>query len=124
MYKDESQELARQKREQEALAEHARLSKLFKEDPAAFEIERRRLIVGAIAQCMDSKRKKRLEKSQKEFDRIMRGAGSDVNRFNMAQAPFWHKVINEFLPMLQTFQNITPQNKQNKKSQVHLRLCK
>jgi len=68
MYKNPEDERERQKREKMALAEHERMSKLFQEDPAGFEMERRRLIVSAIVQCNDPQRKKKLEESQREFD--------------------------------------------------------
>jgi hypothetical protein len=126
MYRNTEQEKERQKREKEALAEHARMSKLFQEDPAAFEMERRRLIVDAIAQCKDSQRKILLEESQKSFDRIMKGAGSSANRFNMAEALLWSQVINKFMPALQELRDMPTSF--HKKTEMHktqrLRLCK
>ncbi len=126
MYKNAKEEESRQKREQEALVEHERMSKLFQESPAAFEMERRRQIVETIAKCNNLSIKNRLKESQKEFDRIMNGAGSDVNRFNMAEALLWHAVTNKFKPALQMFTQIKliREDEQNKKDKIHLRLCK
>jgi hypothetical protein len=89
---------------QEFLNEHDRLAKLFVTDRFAFEIERKRIIHEAIDNfgCSE-KSKNRLRTQQKEWDRILKGAGSAENRFSMIQALFWHHVVNEWQPALQKY---------------------
>jgi len=126
MYRNAEQEKARLKREAEALVEHARMSKLFQESPAAFEMEKHRLVVDTIARCSSSRRKMLLKEAQKEFDNIMKGAGSSANRFNMAEALLWSQIINKFMPALQEFGQVATSF--HKASEVHktqrVRLCK
>lgn len=54
--------------------DHARLSKLYKDDPAAFERERDRLINETIEGAPEEEREK-LRTFQQKIDKIMDGAG-------------------------------------------------
>jgi Protein of unknown function (DUF3135) len=82
---------AKQKEEwrRESLEEHARLSKLFREDRFAFEQERKRRLVEIIDSARDEAEKERLRTVQDAWDKNMRNAGSRHNRFVLAQSLFW-----------------------------------
>ena len=82
-------EIGRKKREKEALERHARLSKLFKENRFAFELERKRMIDEVINSTDNEEQKKNLRTLQKKWDKRMKGAGSRHNRFVLAQTFFW-----------------------------------
>jgi len=82
-----------------ALKEHDRLSKLYKEDIFAFEAEKQQIVDEFIMSSPESQRKGLME-FQKSWDDKMKYAGSDKKRFELAQTEFWKYVGNEFLPAL------------------------
>ncbi|MEH0020683.1 MAG: DUF3135 domain-containing protein [Desulfobacter sp.] len=86
--------------EEEALAEHARLSKLFKENRFMFELERKKAIENTINSTGHEALKKELEKLQREWDSILRSSGSPQNRLVMIQMLLWDFVHNRWLPAL------------------------
>jgi len=88
-------------REKRALEKHARLSRLFKEDRFAFERERRRLIDEVISSAGDEKLRGRLRSFQGSWDRKLRGAGSEHNRFVIAQRLFWEHFYEIWQPNIQ-----------------------
>ncbi len=109
-------------RTKKALAEHARLSELYKKDPTSFELERRRLIVREIAQCHDVRLRKKLEQFQSDINRIIKGAGSDENKLMLMQAMLTHKFVNEFIPALKSLEQISTMLKESD-NKTHLKLC-
>ena len=101
----------KEKKEQAALQNHARLSRLFKEDRFAFERERRRMIEEVIDSAPDEERKCRLRALQDDWDRKMKSAGSAHNRFVLAQTFFWdhfHEVWNPAIRTLNSALNDKP----------------
>lgn len=91
----------KEKREQEALERHERLTRLFREDRFAFERERKRLIEEVINSTDDPSQRQRLTELQETWNRRMKGAGSTHNRFVLAQAFFWEHVREIWQPALQ-----------------------
>ena len=79
----------KEKREKESLEGHDRLSKLYKEDRFAFERERKWMIDEIINSVEDEEQRKRLKAFQELWDKKIRGAGSNYNRFIQAQTLFW-----------------------------------
>jgi len=94
-------EEARQKIRKEALEEHDRLSRLFREDRLAFERERKRMIDDLINNVEDQEQRNRLRSFQEAWDKKMRGAGSEHNRFVLAQAFFWEHFHEVWHPTIQ-----------------------
>lgn len=94
---EEKQEKARK----EALEEHARLHKLFKEDRFAFELERKRMINEVINGATEKKQIEKLRAIQESWDRKMKKAGSAHNRFVLAQHLFWEHVNKVWNPAMQ-----------------------
>ncbi len=74
--------------------------RLYREDRFSFERERRRLIEENIAENHEKKVRDNLRAMQRDWDRILRGAGSGHNRFVMIQTIFWDHVVNVYLPVL------------------------
>ncbi|MCD6265581.1 MAG: DUF3135 domain-containing protein [Deltaproteobacteria bacterium] len=105
----------KEKREKKALENHARLSKLFKEDRFAFERERKRMIDEIINSVEDEEQKNRLRAFQESWDKKMRGAGSRHNRFVLAQTLFWEHFHETWQPAIQKF-NYLLNNKQSIKN--------
>lgn len=93
---EEKQEKVRK----EALEEHARLHKLFKEDRFAFELERKRMINEVINGAKDEKQREKLRAMQESWDRKMKKAGSAHNRFVLAQHLFWEHVNKVWNPAM------------------------
>jgi hypothetical protein len=77
------------KREKEALERHAWLSRLFRKDRLAFERERKRMIDEIIGSVKDEGQVNRLRALQERWDKRMKSAGSNHNRFVLAQSFFW-----------------------------------
>ena len=96
----------KEKRKRESLERHSALSKLFKEDRFAFELERKRLIEEVIQSARSEKHKEKLTALQASWDKRMKGAGSSHNRFLLAQAFFWDHVQYAWLPALQEFKGV------------------
>lgn len=102
-------------RERECLKEHDRLANLFATDRFAFELERKRMIDKTIDEmhCSDEA-KENLRRQQKDWNRVLKGAGSAENRFAMIQVLFWHHIVNKWQPALQKFLTTTNSLKKNK----------
>ncbi|MFW6147922.1 MAG: DUF3135 domain-containing protein [Thermodesulfobacteriota bacterium] len=81
--------MEKEQREKNALEKHARLSRLFKEDRFAFERERKEMINDVISSATDEKMREKLRAVQDSWDKKMKGAGSEHNRFILAQKLFW-----------------------------------
>ena len=88
-------------REQEALERHESLSRMFREDRFAFERERKRLIDEVINSTDDPCQRARLRELQEKWNRRMKGAGSNHNRFVLAQTFFWEHVREVWQPAIQ-----------------------
>ncbi len=86
-----------------AIAQHERLHKLFKENRFAFEIERKKMINEIIENAANEDQKKRLKKIQESWDNKMKKAGTKSNRFTLAQHLFWEHVENIWNPFIQEF---------------------
>lgn len=96
--------LSKAEKDREFFKEHDRLAKLYVTDRFAFEMERKQIIDKTIDNmCCNEEFKEKLRVQQKDWDRILKGAGSAENRFAMIQALFWHHVVNEWQPALQEF---------------------
>jgi hypothetical protein len=93
----------KEKREKESLEEHARLSKLFKQDRLAFERERKRKTDEVINSVEDEEQRNRLRALQESWDKKMRGAGSRHNRFVLAQTFFWQHFHEIWHPAIEKF---------------------
>ena len=93
----------RERRSEAALEEHSRLSKLFKEDRLSFEREKKRMTDEITNSAGNDEQKKRLRAIQESWDRKMRKAGSEHNRFVLAQHLFWEHFNNIWNPAIQEF---------------------
>ncbi len=93
----------RYNRERECLEEHDRLSKLFVEDRFSFERERKVLITRTINK---SRNRKRLRALQNNWDRILKHAGSEHNRFVLIQMLFWNQVREGWCPALHNYEGV------------------
>jgi hypothetical protein len=89
--------------EADALIEHERLNRLFKENRFEFELEKRRLINQIIESARSESEKEKLRVIQNEWDNRMKKAGSKQNRLTLARHLFfdhveniWNPTINEF----------------------------
>lgn len=99
-------EQEKEKREKESLEEHARLSKLFKQDRFAFERERKRMIDEVINSVEDEEQRNRLRAFQESWDKKMTSAGSKHNRFVQAQTLFWEHFHEIWHPSIVTFNHL------------------
>jgi sulfite reductase alpha subunit-like flavoprotein len=88
--------------EVDALTEHERLNRLFKENRFAFELEKRRLINQIIESAGKESEKEKLRAIQDAWDSRMKNAGSKQNRLTLARHLFfehvekiWNPAINE-----------------------------
>ena len=93
----------KEKREKASLEKHARLSKLFKKDRLAFERERKEMIDGFVNSVEDGEQRSRLRAFQDSWDKKMRGAGSNHNRFVLAQTFFWGHFHEVWNPAIQEY---------------------
>ena len=94
-------ELDREKRRQEALERHQRLSRLFREDRLSFERERKRMVDEIIESAEDEGLKARLISIQEDWNRRMRGAGSRHNRLVLAKTFFWTHFNEVWHPVIE-----------------------
>jgi hypothetical protein len=88
--------------EEDALAEHERLARLYKDNRFAFELEKRRLIREIIDSAGSESEKEKLMAIQDAWDNRMKKAGSKQNRLTLARHLFtdhvekiWHPAISE-----------------------------
>lgn len=93
----------REQLREKALAEHARLHRLYRENRFAFERERKRAIDELINSAEDEGIRKRLRERQALWDERMRQAGSTHNRFVLAQTFFWDHFFENWLPAIRRF---------------------
>jgi len=91
----------RKKIKENAIAEHERLTKLFKENRFAFELERKRMINEVIEGARTEAQKRKLRAIQDSWDKTMEKAGSKFNRLVLAQHIFWEHVNNTWNPSIQ-----------------------
>lgn len=94
-------EVEKKKIKKNAIAEHERLHKLFKENRFAFELERKRMINEIIDGAGTEAQKERLRAVQDSWDKTMKNAGSKHNRLVLAQHMFWEHVDNIWNPSIQ-----------------------
>ena len=73
------------------------MSKLYKEDPEAFEKKRKELVEEAIINA-PPKIQLKLRSLQSKWDKRMRGAGLKENRLVFAKSMLMDNFINEFKP--------------------------
>gem|GEM_PF-606305 len=88
-------------RKKRSLQEHARLHKLFVGDRLSFERERKRMIRELILSVEDEGQRKRLRALQQAWDTRMKNAGSQHNRFVLAQHFFWDHFFDGWHPTIQ-----------------------
>ncbi len=93
----------KEQREKASLNKHARLSKLFKENRFAFELERKKRIADLINRVEDPEQRQRLWSMQADWDIKMKNAGSAHNRYVLAQTFFWEHFHEKWQPALQQF---------------------
>jgi hypothetical protein len=67
--------------------------------------------------CSSEEFKEKLRIQQKEWDRVLKGAGSAENRFAMIQALLWHHVVNKWQPDLQKYLKALNSLKKSKRNQ-------
>jgi len=91
-------------RKKKWLAEHERLSKLFIEDRLSFERERKRRIDKTINRSRSATGQLRLRELQRNWDNILRHAGSEHNRFVLIQMLFWNQVRDVWTPALKRYE--------------------
>lgn len=86
--------------EAQALAEHDRMSRLFKENRFMFELERKKAIEKTINSAQKESRKKRLRELQDQWDTILDHSGSAHNRMVLMETLLWDAVTSKYLPIL------------------------
>jgi hypothetical protein len=98
-----------------ALERHQELSRLFREDRLAFERERKKMITEVIESAEDEDLRAKLRALQATWNKRMRGAGSEHNRFVLAQTFFWdhfhtswQPALDRFSELLNSCKNISP----------------
>lgn len=80
---------------------HNRMARLFVEDRLAFERERKMLLDDFFNSIKDEAKRRRLRAMQASFDQKMNHAGSDHNRFILAQTIFWDHFYDVWQPGIQ-----------------------
>lgn len=83
---------------EEALEEHERLHRLFRENRFCFELERKQAIETTIANARTRHGRERLQKTQDRVDHVLKNAGSVHNRLVLMQMMFWDHVTKPFFP--------------------------
>jgi len=89
------------KYEQKALAEHERMSRLFRENRFLFELERQKAIEKIINRVKRKKLKKQLQMRQARWDKLLRNSGTVQNRLVLIQMMLWDAVNTEWLPAIE-----------------------
>jgi predicted O-linked N-acetylglucosamine transferase (SPINDLY family) len=102
---------SKEQREKEAVEEHERLRKLFKENRFAFELERKRAIEKVINGARTEQEKEKLWALQAGWDNRLKNAGTKDNRFIMAQTMFWDHFNNVWTPAIQELNTALNGNK-------------
>jgi hypothetical protein len=101
----------KEERKKAALEKHQRLSRLFREDRLAFERERRKMIQEVIESAGDEALKRKLLDFQSTWDKRMKGAASEHNRFVLAQTFFWEHFHNAWQPAVIRLKDLLNQKK-------------
>lgn len=92
-----------EERKKAAEGRHRELSRLFREDRLAFERERKRMIRDVIDSAGDEALRCKLLDLQANWDKRMKGAGSEHNRFVLARTFFWDHFQTSWQPALRRF---------------------
>lgn len=108
----------KEKREKAALDRHARLHELFVNDRLAFERERKRTIDEFLDSIEDDKMRDKLQASQHSWDKKMRHAGSEHNRFVLAQTFFWSHFYETWNPAIQQLNLVLNGNRRGSQIRV------
>ncbi len=87
-------------RRQKALERHWELHRLYKENRFLFERKCRKMIEDFINSVEDPEIREKLWDLQKAWDKRMQKAGSNHNRFVLAQSFFWDHFYEKWLPTL------------------------
>ncbi len=90
----------KENREKASLEKHQRLARLFKENRFLFEIERKKMIAEIIDSAGDEKQKNSLRVLQASWDKRMKSAGSEHNRYVLAQTFFWEHFHEKWHPTI------------------------
>ena len=90
----------KEEREKAALERHARLCALFRENRFMFELERKRLVAEVIDGAPDEALRAKLRSFQESWDRKMKSAGSEHNRYVLAQSFFWEHFHEKWQPAI------------------------
>ena len=91
----------KEEREKAALEKHEHLSRLFRENRFLFELERKKMIAEVIDSTPDDTMREKLLSFQKSWDKRMKAAGSEHNRFVLAQSFFWEHFHEKWQPAIQ-----------------------
>jgi len=89
------------KYEQKALAEHERMSCLFRENRFLFERERQKAIEETINKVKKKRLRKELQERQAQWDNILKHAGSIQTRLVLMEMMFWDAINSEWLPAIE-----------------------
>ena len=103
--KDFFSEESRERRKKEALEQHAKLAKMFREDRFSFELERKRLI-GETINEMPEKMRESMYSLQEKINKRLNNAGSPYNRMVLMNMMFRQQVLDVFLPALYSFSGV------------------
>ena len=98
--KELTREEERLGREKKALEKHSRMHKLFKENRFAFELERKKELDEFFRGIEDQEKRERLKSLQASWDKKMKTAGSQHNRYVLAQTFFWDHFYNNWMPAM------------------------
>ena len=88
---------------EQALADHERLSRLFRENRFKFELERKETITKFINKTEGDELRNNLIQLQNKWDNILKNSGSSHNRFVLIQMLFWDYINDHFRPALNCF---------------------
>jgi hypothetical protein len=88
----------KEQRRAEYRKRHAQMARLFVEDRLAFERERKRLLDEFFSGIENEDMRRWLRTLQSSFEEKMKHAGSDHNRFVLAQTIFWDHFHKTWLP--------------------------
>lgn len=86
--------------EKQAIEEHERLSRLFRENRFMFELERKKQIENTLNRIEKKALKDELQEMQNQWDKLMKHAGSPHNRLILMQSLLWDAIRNRWLPSL------------------------
>ena len=90
----------KEEREKASLKNHKQLSRLFKKNRFRFEIERKKMIAGIIDSAEGEELKTKLRALQSSWDKRMKSAGSEHNRYVLAQTFFWEHYHEKWHPAI------------------------